>query len=141
MEFLKNPLVLIGAGGVVLVLFLMKNQGSSQNPTTAGNLSSPNTTGAQTPDVSSLSSNGQTAVNALGGTYSYLDGTGVQHIIATDPYGNLVGYSSLPPGTSNPQPGQLSSSIGMMGGGYYLFPPYGGYTNPIYSTGSATTGQ
>jgi hypothetical protein len=106
----KSPTVLIVGGiGVIAVFLLMRNNSSSSTSNTSQ-------TQGTTP---------------VGGSYSYLDGTGMQHITATDPNGNLVGYSNLPPDTSNPQPNQLSSYVGSMSG-QYLVSPYGG-TTPYYS--------
>jgi len=106
MDWLKNPTILIMGGlGVVVVFLLFRNKDSGTQDTTTTN------------------------TRPVGGSYSYLDGSGYQHLTATDPNGNLVGYSSLPPDTSNPQPNQLSSYVGSMSG-QYLVPPYGGTTPP-----------
>ena len=107
-----NPKILIiGGVGLVVVFFLMRNNSSSSASTPP-----PNTNAVTQP---------------VGGSYSYLDGSGYQHITATDPNGQLVGYSSLPPDTSNPQPNQLATYVGSMSG-QYLVPPYGG-TTPYYA--------
>ena len=121
MDFLKNPMVLIvGAVGIFAAVILLRNQPTSNNQIQSQGTQSQN-----------LDPNA-TAVNPVGGTYSYLDGTGYEHIIAMDPYGNLIGYSNLPPGTSQPQSGQMASYVSSMSG-QYLVSPYG-YTTPPYAT-------
>jgi hypothetical protein len=118
-NWLTNPTVLIvGAVGVVAAFILMRNKGSSTTTTTTS------TQG----DITNMT-------NPVGGSYSYLDGSGMQHITATDPYGNLIGYSNIPPGTSEPQSSQLSTYAGSMSG-QYLVAPYGA-TSPYYSTFNA----
>jgi len=116
-DWLTNPTILIvGAVGVFAAIILLRNQQSSSTPTTSGTVTSLGESASTTP---------------VGQSYQYLDGNGMQHIIATDPNGNLVGYNSLPPGTSMPQTGQMASYVGSMSG-QYLVPPYGGST-PYYS--------
>ncbi|HEY1249250.1 MAG TPA: hypothetical protein VGE97_09700 [Nitrososphaera sp.] len=116
-SWLTNPTVLVvGAVGIFAAIILMRNQQSSNTPTTSGT-------------VTSLGNSA--ATNPVGGSYQYLDGSGFQHIIATDPNGNLVGYNSLPPGTSMPETNQMSSYVGSMSG-QYLVAPYGS-TTPYYS--------
>lgn len=125
MDF-KDPKLLI-LGGVALVagFFILKNnQGSSASSPTPVDTSGNATTG-------STSETGNTT--ELGGAYTYLDGSGVQHIIATDPNGNLVSYGADQPAFSSPSSGQLSTYTGYMGnisnGTPWL---YGG--SPNYST-------
>lgn len=113
-DWYKNPTILLMAGAGVLVVFVL-----SRNKKAA----STSTTSSDQGDI--------TNTGPVGGSYSYLDGSGMQHIVATDPNGNLVGYSNLPPDTSNPEPNQLSSYVGSMSG-QYLVPPYGGNT-PYYA--------
>src|SRR5215831_13829962 len=112
MDWLKNPTILmLGGVGVLVVYILFRNK---------------------TPPQSSVTSVGDSInTGPFAASNSYLDGNGVQHIVATDPYGNLDGYGSLPPDVNNPQMGQLSSYAGLMSG-QYLVPPYGG-TTPYYS--------
>jgi len=125
MDWFKNPTVLIVGGiGVVVVYFLMKNNSSSSTQT------------ANAPSTTSSTQGDLTNTVPVGQSYSYLDGSGYQHIAATDPYGNLIGYNSLPPDTSNPQPNQLSSYVGSMSG-QYLVMPYG-YTTPPWATNPYT---
>ena len=120
----KSPTFLIVAGvGLVAAFILLRNKGSSAAPQS--------TTTSTTGDITNTNSP-QTDVNPVGGSYSYLDGSGMQHIIATDPYGNLVGYSNLPPDIGNPQANELANYVGSMSGNY-LLQPYGG-TTPYYST-------
>jgi hypothetical protein len=108
MDFLKDPkMLLLGGIGVIVVYLLMKNKGSTTSTSTTSD------------------SNSTTPV---GQSYSYLDGSGYQHITATDPNGNLVSYSSLPPDLSNPQPNQLSTYAGSMSNQVPY--PYGGVTPP-----------
>ena len=106
-EWYKDPKILI-IGGVAIfgMVILLRNQNNTTSSTSPGITS-------QTTDPTAMN----TGNNAIGGTYSYLDGSGVQHIIATDPNGNLVNYAALPPDTGNPQVGQLSSYVGSMGMG------------------------
>jgi hypothetical protein len=114
-EWYTNPKILIGGGVALVAAFIL--------------LRKPATT-TQTPEA---------RTNPVGGTSTYLDGTGMQHIVATDPQGNLVGYNSLPPSTSVPQTGQLSTYAGNMStyagsmAGVTLQQPYGGWTPPYYS--------
>ena len=122
-EWYKNPTILI-VGGIALFagFILLRNQNSaapsqSATPTNLG-------------QATTLTSNGQTQTGPVGGTYSYLDGSGQEHIIATDPNGNLASYAALPPSTSMPQAGQLSSAVGNMSG-WGIVLPYGG-TTPYY---------
>jgi len=124
MNYLTDPKILLLAGvGLVVVYLLMRNQGTTNNPNQFADTSVP--TNSLTPQTAS------SGLNPVGGSYSYMDGTGMQHLIATDPYGNLVGYSNMPPNIGNPESGQLSSYVGSMSG-QYLAQPYGG-TTPYYS--------
>lgn len=120
-DWYKNPIILIVAGVGVFAAYIIMNKGSSATP-------------AQTQDQTQSQQPQQTGV--VGGSYQYLDGQGLQHITATDPYGNLVGYSNLPPDMMNPQIGQLSSYVGTMSG-QYLVNPYGG-TTPMYAQANVT---
>lgn len=120
----SNPKILIVGGVAAFAAFiLLRNQ---KPATTNSNQGAPSQQQMQ-------------QQNPIGGTYTYLDGDGMQHIIATDPQGNLVGYNSLPPNTSMPQGGQLSTYAGNMTSyagsmsGAYLQQPYGGWTPPYYS--------
>jgi|SRR5215471_2134150 len=123
-DWLTSPTALIvGAVGIFAAIILMRNQNQS---TTAGTVSSLGGSAATSPTSGATDSG-----NPIGGTYQYLDGTGAQHIIATDPNGYLVGYSNLPPGTSMPQTNQMASYVGSMSG-QYLVPPWGG-SSPYYS--------
>jgi hypothetical protein len=130
-EWYKNPTILI-VGAVALVggYVLLKNQGASSTPSSTG----------------STASNPSTNTTPVGGSYSYLDGSGVEHIIATDPNGNLNTYANVPPGDSSSlwggyggsnvatygaaQSGQLGSYVGMMGGMFN--PSWMGYS-PYYA--------
>lgn len=123
---LKDPKVLI-LGGVALVagFFILKNnQGSSSS----GSVTPVDTSGNAT-----TGSTAETGNAVIGGAYSYLDGSGVQHIIATDPNGNLISYGAEQPAFSSPSSGQLSTYTGyggtIMNGTPWL---YGG--SPNYST-------
>jgi hypothetical protein len=121
-EWYKNPTILI-VGVVALVggYILLKNQGASSTPSSTG----------------STASNASTNTTPVGGSYSYLDGSGIQHIIATDPNGNLNTYANTPPGTGQPDSGQLGSYVGMMGLPYNM--PWMGYS-PSYAS-MPTTGD
>lgn len=120
-NWLKNPTILI-IGAVVLVggyVLLKNNQGSA----------TPQTGTSSNPQLSNLGNSGQTPV---GQSYSYLDGSGMQHLTATDPYGNLTSYQTMPPSFYDPSTsGQLASYVGMMGSPMFMN-PYGG-TTPYYS--------
>jgi hypothetical protein len=123
-DWYKNPIFLVVGGvGIFAAFILLRNQNGSNTTPPVSSLGDSAATSPLDPS--------QTAMNPVGGSYSYLDGSGMQHIVATDPYGNLVGYSNLPPSTSMPQTNQLSSYVGSMGG-QYLVTPYGG-TTPSYS--------
>lgn len=129
MDF-KDPKLLI-LGGVALVAgyFILKNnQSSSSGSTTAGTSALTNQP-TDTGNTTMLNSAGE----PIGGSYTYLDGSGVQHIIATDPNGNLVSYGADQPAYSSPSSGQLSTYAGYSGslanGTPWL---YGG--SPNYST-------
>lgn len=125
MDFLKNPTVLIvGAVAVIAGFILLRNQGSSTNASTTSN-----NTGSSPVQQGS---GGATTTNAQGGTYSYMDGSGLQHIIATDPQGNLVGYASTQPQFGATQ-SQLPTYIGGMSG-VPLVNPYVMSGTPYYST-------
>lgn len=124
MDF-KDPKLLI-LGGVALVagFFILKNnQGSTQGSPTSVDTSGNATTG----------STAETGNSVIGGAYTYLDGSGIQHIVATDPNGNLVNYGAEQPAFSSPSSGQLSTYTGytgsIMNGTPWL---YGG--SPNYST-------
>ncbi|HEY7419299.1 MAG TPA: hypothetical protein VH593_29215 [Ktedonobacteraceae bacterium] len=134
-EWYKNPVFLIGGAAAIFVaVILLRNQNATPSTSTQ-----PTATTGQfgVPTNNLTQSTTSQGLNPVGGSYSYLDGTGMQHIIATDPYGNLVGYSNLPPGTSQPQPNELSSYIGSMSG-QYLVQPWGS-TTPIYATNNTST--
>jgi hypothetical protein len=81
--YTQPKFLMLGGVGVVVIFLLMRNKGSSQTAPVAS-----------------------TTTNPVGGSYSYLDGSGIQHIIATDPQGNLTSYASVPPDTTQPT-GQL----------------------------------
>jgi len=132
MDF-KNPifLIVLGVGGFAAYI-LLKDQGTPTTAQQAQPMNSPlNPQG-------NINNSPDMAINPVGGSYSYMDGSGAQHIIATDPYGNLVGYSNLPPDTSQPQTNQMASYVGGMSG-QYLVPPWGS-TSPYYSMASTNYG-
>lgn len=117
-EWYKDPKILIIAGVALFGGFiLLRNQNS----------------GSVQPSSSS-----QGTTTPVGGSYTYLDGSGIQHMVMTDPNGNLVSYNTTSP---NPQSNQLSTYTGMMSP-YMYSQPYGGNT-PYYSqlpTGTSDTG-
>lgn len=129
-EWYKNPTVLmIGGVGIFAAIILMRNQGQSGGSQNVGDLTTP-----------------------VGQSYSFLDGSGIQHIIATDPNGNLVNYAAIPPSISTPYAGELSSVVGSMsnygsgsnylGGPYtYLGGPYTGGDSGLGMGGTLNTGQ
>lgn len=100
----------IGGVGLVAAFVLLRNK----NTTTTS------TTNTQT-----------TTTTPVGQSYSYLDGSGMQHLTATDPNGNLTYYQTLPPGTSMDQTGQIASYVGLMGHNTNV-PAMMGYT-PYYA--------
>jgi len=128
-EWYKDPKILI-IGGVAIfgAIILLKPKNSGTAPTASPGITAPNiTTGV---DLS------QTGQNPLGAGYSFMDGSGMQHIMATDPYGNLITYASEPPQaySSDPMGPQMSWPSYAAGGmsGQYVVNPYGG-TSPYYS--------
>jgi hypothetical protein len=123
MEWYKNPTILI-VGGVALVagFILLRNQNTSSATPQVGTSSNP--------QLSNLQTSGTTPV---GQSYSYLDGSGIEHMVATDPYGNLTSYQTTSADASTADySGQLSSYVGMMGSQPMFLNPYGG-TTPYYS--------
>lgn len=127
-EWYKNPTILIVAGvGVLAGFILLRNQ--KAQPSTTSNTQQP-VSQNNPQNITAQAMNG----GVIGGSYSYLDGTGMQHIVATDPYGNLVGYNNMPPSVGNPQPGELSGYVGAMGTSPYMTSSYGAGT-PYYSLG------
>src|SRR5215831_8773415 len=109
---LKDPKILgLGVVGLVVLFLLMRNKGG-------GSTVAPQT-------------DATTTTTPIGQSYSYLDGSGYEHLTATDPYGNLVNYSSIPPSVGQPQTGQMPTYVGGMSG-VSTVSPYGG-TTPPYS--------
>lgn len=98
-EWYKNPTILIVAGvGIFAAVILMRNQNSSTSATNTSQQTSTDTT-----------------TTPVGQSYTYLDGSGVQHIIATDPNGAITQYAAVPPSTSTPYAGEMSSYVGSWG--------------------------
>lgn len=125
---LKDPkLLAIGAVALVAGYVLLKNKGSTSGSVTPVDTSGGATTG----------STAETGNNAIGGTYTYLDGSGVQHIIATDPQGNLTSYAAEQPSFSSPSQGQLSTYSGYQGTFNNSQWMYGG--SPAYATNFFST--
>lgn len=125
-ELLSNPTVLI-VGAVVIVAGIVLLRGQSSSP----NTSQTSTTGGTSPI--DPSSSGATTTNAQGGTYSYLDGSGMEHIIATDPNGNLVSYAATPPNFTTTG-SDVGSYAGSLSGASSLVNPYVMSGTPYYST-------
>lgn len=113
MEWYKNPTILVVAGvGIFAAIILLRSQNTTQGP-----------------QISNLDTSGQTPV---GGSYQYLDGNGVQHLIATDPNsGALNYYATMSPPFPGASENELASYVGSMSHGAYM-QPYGG-TTPYYS--------
>lgn len=97
-DWYKNPTVLIVAGVAIFGgLILLRNQGSTgTGQQNVGNF-----------DMSNLTT-------PVGQSYSYLDGSGIQHLVATDPNGNLTSYDTVPPSIATPYAGELSSYVGSL---------------------------
>lgn len=113
MDFLKNPTILIvGAVALVAGYVLLQNKGKSST----GAVTNPGQSVATDPTMASSSN------------YTWLDGSGVEHVIATSPNGDMNTYAS-DSAAYDPYlyAGQLSSYN--WASGIYTN-PYGGHTPP-----------
>jgi hypothetical protein len=124
-DWYKNPTVLIVAGVAIFgAIILLRNQNSSGSSTSSS-------TSPQIADP--LANPGSSATTPVGQSYTYLDGSGIQHIITTDPQGNLSNYASVQPQYTTAQQGQISSVVGSMSG-IPLVNPYVMSGTPYYAT-------
>lgn len=115
-EWWKDPKILIIGGVAAFAGFiLLRNQNSSSTPSQTNQTNNPQ---------------GQNTV-PVGGSYTYLDGNGVQHMTMTDPYGAIQNYNTTAPTPMFPQTNQLATYVGGMSP-YMYSQPYGG-TTPYYS--------
>jgi hypothetical protein len=116
-EWWKDPkFLMIGGVAIFAGFILLRNQNAS-----TANTTNPN----QFPTTNPANN-----TTPVGQSYSYLDGTGMQHLVATDPNGQLTSYQSVSPQDPS-QTGQLGSYVGMMGNPMFVN-PYGGWS-PYYS--------
>lgn len=113
-DWYKNPTILIVAAVAAVAGFvLLRNKSSTPSP-----------------QISNL---GNTGTTPVGQSYSYMDGSGVQHITATDPNGNLTSFASTQPGFMNTDQSQMSTYVGGMSN-VPLVNPYVMSGTPYYAT-------